>query len=245
MEFWESLYSKYYKIWDHPKTNESTVPIAEKQEFSTAPVIVEETVVKSLTTVTDDVETTETHVTVTEMSGGYQQVQTSHVIESNGGGQHVTDIEQDNIVNNAPEIVQEVEPTPVQIVDQPDAVASTPVQVVEQPEEVKPTPVQIVKQQEEVKPTPVQVVHQSEDFGINIGKIQEKFENPQNGVDQINLNGNSERKPRPSNEIKMVQSNNINPKDVIRANDPPEDDLPKNIGVNKFVNFFESLGGKK
>lgn len=258
MEFWESLYSKYYKIWEHPNTNESILPVAEKQEFSTAPVIVEETVVKSLTTVTDNVETTETHVTVTETSGDYQQVQTSHVIESNGGGQLVTEIIQDNIVNNAPEIVKEVEPTPVQfvgqpkveptpvqIVDQPDAVASTPVQVVEQPAEVKQAPVQIVKQQDEVKPTPVQVVHQSEDFGINIGKIQEKFENPQNGVDQINLNGNSERKPRPSNEIKMVQSNNINPKDVIRANDPPEDDLPKNIGVNKFVNFFESLGGKK
>lgn len=51
-------------------------------------------------------------------------------------------------------------------------------------------------------------------------------------------------KPRISNEIKMAQSNGV-AKDVIRANDPPEDDLPKNIGVNKFVNFFESLGGKK
>lgn len=244
MEYWESLYSKYYKIWDHPKTNESIVPITEKQEFSTAPVIVEETVIKSLTTVTDNVETTETHVTVTETLGDHQQVQTSHVIESNDGVQLVTEIVQDNIVNNAPEIVQEVKPTPVQFVGQPE-VEPTPVQLVEQPEQVKPTPVQIMEKQNEVKPTPVQNVHQSEDFGINIGKIQEKFENPQNGVDQINLNGNLDKKPRPSNEIKMVQSNNINPKDVIRANDPPEDDLPKNIGVNKFVNFFESLGGKK
>lgn len=65
------------------------------------------------------------------------------------------------------------------------------------------------------------------------------------GHDDIKLNGNGERKPRPSNEIKMVQPANFDPKDVIRANDPPEDDLPKNIGVNKFVNFFESLGGKK
>ncbi|CAB3233611.1 unnamed protein product [Arctia plantaginis] len=29
---------------------------------------------------------------------------------------------------------------------------------------------------------------------------------------------------------------------VIRASDPPEDDLPKNIGVNKFINFYDSLG---
>ncbi|CAB3257415.1 unnamed protein product [Arctia plantaginis] len=29
---------------------------------------------------------------------------------------------------------------------------------------------------------------------------------------------------------------------VIKASDPPEDDLPKNIGVNKFINFYDSLG---
>lgn len=68
---------------------------------------------------------------------------------------------------------------------------------------------------------------------------------PLNGVKESQVNGNHEKKPRTSNEIKMVQNSNGNPKDVIRANDPPEDDLPKNIGVNKFVNFFESLGGKK
>lgn len=43
---------------------------------------------------------------------------------------------------------------------------------------------------------------------------------------------------------KIVQGNG-SLRDIIRANDPPVDDLPKNIGVNKFVNFFESLGGKK
>ncbi|XP_013146622.1 PREDICTED: juvenile hormone esterase-like isoform X2 [Papilio polytes] len=68
---------------------------------------------------------------------------------------------------------------------------------------------------------------------------------PLNGVKESQVNGNHDKKPRTSNEIKMVQNSNGNPKDVIRANDPPEDDLPKNIGVNKFVNFFESLGGKK
>ncbi|CAK1546451.1 unnamed protein product [Leptosia nina] len=67
----------------------------------------------------------------------------------------------------------------------------------------------------------------------------------ENGVEEHKLNGNGAvHKVRPSNEIKMVQNNSTNPKDVIRANDPPEDDLPKNIGVNKFVNFFESLGKK-
>lgn len=60
-------------------------------------------------------------------------------------------------------------------------------------------------------------------------------------------NGTVKSKPvtRTSNEIKMISQANGVPTDVIRANDPPEDDLPKNIGVNKFVNFFESLGGKK
>ncbi|CAH2056102.1 unnamed protein product, partial [Iphiclides podalirius] len=66
-----------------------------------------------------------------------------------------------------------------------------------------------------------------------------------NGVKEPHVNGLEQKKPRTSNEIKMVQQSNGHPKDVIRANDPPEDDLPKNIGVNKFVNFFESLGGKK
>lgn len=54
---------------------------------------------------------------------------------------------------------------------------------------------------------------------------------------------NADFKPKISNEIKMAQTSA--PKDVVRASDPPEDDLPKNIGVNKFVNFYESLGGKK
>ncbi|CAH2101652.1 unnamed protein product [Euphydryas editha] len=216
MEFWEELYSKYYKIWDHPKTNESVVPVTEKLEFSTAPVIVEETVITSVTTVNDNVETKETHVTVSETSDNIEQVQTSLIIESNDGIQQTqqssiidapTEIVKENVIDTKPEIVQE---------------------------EVAPTPVHVTSN-----------IEQPEDFGINIGKIQEKFETPQNGVEEIKFNGNSDKKPRPSNEIKMVQSNNINPKDVIRANDPPEDDLPKNIGVNKFVNFFESLGGKK
>jgi hypothetical protein len=66
-------------------------------------------------------------------------------------------------------------------------------------------------------------------------------------TETVHVNGNSNgvKNLRTSNEIKMVNHANGAPKEVIRANDPPEDDLPKNIGVNKFVNFFESLGGKK
>lgn len=97
----------------------------------------------------------------------------------------------------------------------------------------------------------------------NNGKVAEEsnevdnavhvVESPPSPVAEVTKNGddhsvevNGDRpKPRLSNEIKMVTRSNGAPKDVIRANDPPEDDLPKNIGVNKFVNFFESLGGKK
>ncbi|XP_048004028.1 juvenile hormone esterase-like isoform X2 [Leguminivora glycinivorella] len=98
--------------------------------------------------------------------------------------------------------------------------------VVEQPQVVESPPV--------VEPPPV----------VESTPVEQLDTTPQhNGVN--GTNGDIERKPRPSNEIKMVQNGNGVPKDVIRANDPPEDDLPKNIGVNKFVNFFESLGGKK
>ncbi|XP_026483489.2 juvenile hormone esterase-like isoform X1 [Vanessa tameamea] len=214
MEFWDKLYGKYYKIWDHPATNESIVPICERIEFSTAPVIVEETIITT-STVVNNVETTETQVLV--------NVQETVELNEEIKGLIVDDneaVHQNNVVD-----------VPTEEIAVPDNVLDSH------------TPDNLV--QEEVEPTEVQVVEHSEDFGINIVEIQQKFETPQNGVEEIKFNGNSEKKPRPSNEIKMVPSNNVNPKDVIRANDPPEDDLPKNIGVNKFVNFFESLGGKK
>ncbi|XP_050358467.1 juvenile hormone esterase-like isoform X2 [Nymphalis io] len=214
MEFWDELYGKYYKIWDHPVTNESIVPISEKLEFSTAPVIVEETIITT-SMITNNVESTETQVLVNvqETVEAKEEIQ-ALIVDDNEA------VHQNNIVDVTPEEIT----VPDNVVDnEPD------------------------NKEQEVEPTEVRVVEQPEnmDFGINIVKIQEKFEMPQNGVEDIKFNGNSDKKPRPSNEIKMVASNNVNPKDVIRANDPPEDDLPKNIGVNKFVNFFESLGGKK
>lgn len=35
------------------------------------------------------------------------------------------------------------------------------------------------------------------------------------------------------------------PIEIIKASDPPTDDLPKNIGVDKFVSYYDSLGDKK
>ncbi|KOB73252.1 Carboxyl/cholinesterase 5BL [Operophtera brumata] len=65
--------------------------------------------------------------------------------------------------------------------------------------------------------------------------VQKLVSNYQKEIEMPHVNGNGIDKPKPrtSNEIKMASSNGA-PADVIRANDPPEDDLPKNIGVNKF-----------
>ncbi|XP_068622296.1 juvenile hormone esterase-like isoform X2 [Battus philenor] len=177
MEFWDQVYSKYFKIWDHPQINNVPTPTKVeivdyvKHEVS-QPVVVEETRV-------------ETIVQVVEQT---QDVQT--------------------IVTQEPEPVSIPQPEPV----------AAPL--------VKPEPIS--------QPAPPQQVQDTVDRA------------PQNGFKEHHVNGNvDQRKARTSNEIKMVQNSNGHPKDVIRANDPPEDDLPKNIGVNKFVNFFESLGGKK
>ncbi|CAH0712840.1 unnamed protein product, partial [Brenthis ino] len=220
MELWEDVYSKYFKIWDQVDKEE------EKFEYSTGPVIVEETIITTVTTVTNGEEVTETQVLVDVHDNFGGQV---HIAES----EHKQDnIQTEPIENNKTEVEEEkvsVEEEKVKVEEEKINVAKEKVNIVEEKEKVN-----FVQSERKVTET--------EDFGVNIGKIQEKFEHPHNGVE---FNGNSDRKPRPSNEIKMVQNNNINPKDVIRANDPPEDDLPKNIGVNKFVNFFESLGGKK
>ncbi|KAM3955591.1 LOW QUALITY PROTEIN: alpha-esterase 48 [Aphomia sociella] len=113
------------------------------------------------------------------------------------------------------------------------------------------TPPQVVADE---GPREINIVDQSatglvQETVVETGTIAEQEIVPEEPIiveTQVNGNSNGDvRKPRPSNEIKMVQQANGVPKDVIRANDPPEDDLPKNIGVNKFVNFFESLGGKK
>lgn len=155
MEFWDDLYSKYFKIWEHPQTNTEETPVAHK----------------------------------------------------------------------APVVAEVIEPEPVE----PEAVEPEPVE----PEAVEPEPVE----SEPIEPETGEVV--KEIVEVTLVDVEPQANGHANG-----FNGDAERKPRPSNEIKMVQNNGV-PKDVIRANDPPEDDLPKNIGVNKFVNFFESLGGKK
>ncbi|XP_032525696.2 carboxylic ester hydrolase-like isoform X2 [Danaus plexippus] len=194
MEFWDNLYVKYFKIWDQPSVNQEPT-------IDTTPVIVQETIVTTVTTVVDsyEEEKVEGHVSVDVQDTAGVPEQDVLVIENLEIKDSVQDDEAVNEnQNGSVDVQQEVE---------------------------------IEERQEDIQKN-----------GINIVEIQEKFQN-QNG--DYKFNGNVERKPRPSNEIKMVQNSNINPKDVIRANDPPEDDLPKNIGVNKFVNFFESLGGKK
>lgn len=185
MQFWDSLYSKYFKIWDHPSVNN-------------------------------------------------------------------IEVHRKEVVPEIAEPVKEIASEPVVVVEDQDATPE-PIQEVQQPEEVTPEPVKVVEEPEEIIPEPVKVVEQAE----NIVEVEETVVVENNVVDSpndviesqpeiIHVNGNGiEKKPRPSNEIKMVQHSNGGPRDVIRANDPPEDDLPKNIGVNKFVNFFESLGGKK
>ncbi|XP_013185429.1 juvenile hormone esterase isoform X2 [Amyelois transitella] len=183
MEFWDELYNKHYRIWEHPKTNNDAVKDGAGDTI--AAVIVSETVYEP--------------VDETDPSGQTVVIETT-VVEA-------VDV---NELDNAP---AEVESQP----DPPKVVESTyePPKVVENAYD------------------PPKVVETAQEL-------------PKNGdVKTEHLNGNAERKVRTSNEIKMVQNANGVPKDVIRANDPPEDDLPKNIGVNKFVNFFESLGGKK
>ncbi|XP_072948633.1 esterase E4-like [Epargyreus clarus] len=199
MEYWEELYTKFYRIWDHPRSTEAKTDtkIEEIQVFlDTTPVIVQETVIRTVTT-----------------------------IEESGSDIQIT------------EDVQV-------IVDDKDEFADAVVisEQVDSPKEVLQDNVCLQDTPEEnvcVKDIVAKEIHAPE-----VVEVKEVEKQRENGVNS-HFNGNSEKKPRPSNEIKMVQSSNGYPKDVIRANDPPEDDLPKNIGVNKFVNFFESLGAKK
>ncbi|KAJ0182978.1 hypothetical protein K1T71_000954 [Dendrolimus kikuchii] len=144
---------------------------------------------------------------------------TTQVISQDGQDIRITE----ELITTAPEL-----PTsePPKIIEEPLQIAEEPAPVIPEPAPAVPEPVPAVP---EPAPTAPELEDaKSETFG-----------------DLSHVNGSMERKVRTSNEIKMVQNSNGAPRDVIRANDPPEDDLPKNIGVNKFVNFFESLGGKK
>lgn len=176
MDFWTSLYSKYYKLWDHPKVNNEEVP---RKEPEIIPEVQETTIIHE-----------------------------PDVVDS---APEPTEIEEPKVVDEEPKIVQE---------------------------EPKANLVDTVLIQEEA------VNQETNNGSIDEPELIETVEQPQ--TQHMNGNGiDKKATPRTSNEIKMVQNANGTPKDVIRANDPPEDDLPKNIGVNKFVNFFESLGGKK
>ncbi|CAG4948804.1 unnamed protein product [Parnassius apollo] len=201
MEFWDEVYSKYFKIWDHPHTN--TIEVPTKVEIvdyvkheSSGTIVVEET-------------TVETMVQIIEQT--QEEVQT------------VSEPEPESVPE--PQSVPETRPTL-----EPESVPET---------QSVPEPQSVPDSQSVPKP---QTVPEPQSKAVPPAVVQAS----QNGVKEYQVNGNlDQRKPRTSNEIKMVQQSNGHPKDVIRANDPPEDDLPKNIGVNKFVNFFESLGGKK
>lgn len=206
MDFWISLYNKYYKLWDHPKVNNVHVPRKEPEILQD----IQETTTIHEPDVVDTVpETTE--------------------IEEPAEVEKPTAIEESTVI---------VEPTIIgepKIVDEPKVVDEEPKVVLEEPKFNQADPVQV---QEEA-------VNQATNNGsVDEPKLIETIAPPQ--TKHMNSNGiDKKATPRTSNEIKMVQNANGTPKDVIRANDPPEDDLPKNIGVNKFVNFFESLGGKK
>ncbi|XP_039752597.1 esterase E4-like isoform X1 [Pararge aegeria] len=251
MEFWDNLYSKYFKIWDHQITNDDVSPksepvpsivepisqINEPVIVATSPVIVEETIITTVTTVVNEKgeENTSTQVIVDVQDSAGQHYQESFN-DLKGNLEQNFDLVQDNLAQIPDNLVQ-VNDNLSQINDHSaqvqENIKNETVFVVDNP--VKP----------DVIITGHTVIEDHPGKLVNIVKLQEKFSNNQNGGEEHKFNGNFDKKPRPSNEIKMAQNTNINPKDVIRANDPPEDDLPKNIGVNKFVNFFESLGGKK
>ncbi|CAH0761910.1 unnamed protein product [Diatraea saccharalis] len=158
----------------------------------------------------------------------------------------------EEVVRKSDKIVPVPEQTPAAFHDEttpesePTPEVVSPVQIVETPAEPEPSQTEeVIDQIEVVQETTLVEVTDNNGFVKEEVPTEPITKSEPEPVNIINGNGNEVKKPRTSNEIKMVQQPNGTPKDVIRANDPPEDDLPKNIGVNKFVNFFESLGGKK
>lgn len=209
MEFWDYLYSKYYRSWEHPRTN-----IVETTIKNTEPTIVE-TFTESVSVISHSSETIESHHTFISES--------SEIITENN--EVISETHEVIIGNN------EVEPENHEVITENNVV------ITEKNDDV-PENKEVISERHEV------------DNVVEVNKLPEPVKIEQLAPVKA-LNGEKKpvspvaHHPRPSNEIKMVSSSNGAPKEVIRANDPPEDDLPKNIGVNKFVNFFESLGGKK
>ncbi|KAF9412841.1 hypothetical protein HW555_008745 [Spodoptera exigua] len=235
MDFWDSLYSKYYRIWDHPRSNNDEVVLK-----SSEPKIIE-SYSETVTVYSESSAFTESHTYVSE---------TTEIVKENNEivsetHEFITENNGEPVETN--EVVAEVSENHEAVVENNEAAVENNETVVESNGTVEENNEPIVENKEGVVKN-VEVVEKNE---IDHPKVEEKIEEPVK-IEESHptpvtavLNGDRKVQPRPSNEIKMVSRSNGAPKDVIRANDPPEDDLPKNIGVNKFVNFFESLGGKK
>lgn len=224
MDFWDSLYSKYYRIWDHPRSNNDEIILTSSSE----PKIIE-SYSETVTVYSESSQFTESHTYVSE---------TTEIVNENN-----------EIVTETHEFITETNGEPVETNDVVVEVTENNEAVVENNDTVVENNEPIVENNGRVVENEV-VVEKNE---IDHPKVEETVQEPVK-IEESHpspppvtavLNGDRKVQPRPSNEIKMVSRSNGAPKDVIRANDPPEDDLPKNIGVNKFVNFFESLGGKK
>ncbi|PZC70779.1 hypothetical protein B5X24_HaOG200161 [Helicoverpa armigera] len=213
MEFWDELYSKYYRSWEQPRSN-----VVETAVIYSEPKIVES--ISESGTVYTYSETTESrHTFISE----------SHEIIT----------ENNQIISETHEVITGNDDSVPQIQE----VVTENNEVVTENNEVLTENNEVVTENNEVVPERNEV-----DNVVHIKPATPepvKIEDVEPVVTGVVQNGDQKPKPRLSNEIKMVTRSNGAPKDVIRANDPPEDDLPKNIGVNKFVNFFESLGAKK
>lgn len=230
IEYWNSLYTKYYRIWEEPKATNEEIPVKPDP-----PVIVgsfSETVTYSSSSFTESSEyISDRTETVTETSTNADITETT--TEVTNGTAEVSELIKTN--EEPAELVEE----PAPIVEEPAPPAQDPTPPVREPSPPVEIPTPAV---EEPAPKVPEATPVFEKPVVEYPKLKE----PDEPVSLIfNNYVNGDRKVRTSNEIKMVSNSNGAPKEVIRANDPPEDDLPKNIGVNKFVNFFESLGGKK
>lgn len=211
MDYWTSLYNKYYKLWEHPKVNNEEVPRKERE----IEPYVQDTIPEIQEPIPDIQEP------IPDIQQPIPDVQET-VLEI-----------QEIILIHEPDVVDTV-PEPTEV-EEPKVVDEEPKIVLEEPKLNLVDPVQV---QEEA------IIQEINNGTIDEPKVVETVRQPE--TQHMNGNGiDKKAAPRTSNEIKMVQNANGTPKDVIRANDPPEDDLPKNFGVNNYVSFFESLGGKK
>lgn len=216
MDFWDELYSKHFKIWDHQRTDvEAWDHQRTNIETTTTQVIISTEIIENAH---------ESFIQITDKETGVSECVTDDVPIIVDDAPLITD--------DAPETTDDA---PLITDDAPKITDEAPLIPTEAPKITDDAP-EITNDAPKI----------TNDTPKTTNDVQKLVNNYQKEIEVPHLNGNGVDKPKPrtSNEIKMVSSNGA-PIDVIRANDPPEDDLPKNIGVNKFVNFFESLGGKK